>query len=153
MLFKVCKVFRSSWRYFVIHFKILFSFLAFLLLKAHSHWLVLSSKLLCLRSAKNIKCMLKQHSLRTRLFPTSCGRFYKNLFGGGRVTRFGEISPVWQKFISLRKKMTVYFLFGKILSLLWQIWDIVGLIFSVANGQIFKNDLTIWSHWAGRGEF
>ena len=40
----------------------------------------------------------------------------------------------------------VYFLFGKILSLLFQICDIVGLIFSVANGQILKNNLTIWSH-------
>ena len=31
------------------------------------------------------------------------------------------------------------------LSLLWQICYIVGLIFSVANGKILKNNLTIWS--------
>ena len=39
----------------------------------------------------------------------------------------------------------VYFLFGKMLSLLWQIRDIAGLIVSVANTQILKNNLTIWS--------
>ena len=31
-------------------------------------------------------------------------------------------------------------------SLLWQVYDIIGLIFIVANGQIWKNNLTIWSH-------
>ena len=45
------------------------------------------------------------------------------------------------------KILTVYFLFGKTLSILCQICDIIGLIFSVANGQILKNNLTIWSHW------
>ena len=39
-----------------------------------------------------------------------------------------------------------FFLFGKMLSLLWQISDIIGLIFIVANGQILKNNLAIWSH-------
>ena len=29
---------------------------------------------------------------------------------------------------------------------MWQICDIVGLIFTVANGQILKNNPTIWSH-------
>ena len=43
--------------------------------------------------------------------------------------------------------MTVYFLFGKMLSLFWQICDIIGLIFIVANGLILKNNITIWSHW------
>ena len=43
--------------------------------------------------------------------------------------------------------MTVYSLFGKMLSLLWQVSDIFGLIFIVTNGQILKN-LTIWSHWS-----
>ena len=42
--------------------------------------------------------------------------------------------------------LTVYFLFGKI-CLLWHICDINGLIFIVANVQILKNNLTIWSHW------
>ena len=36
------------------------------------------------------------------------------------------------------------------LSLLWQICDIIGLIFIVANGQILKTNLTIWSHWLRR---
>ena len=42
----------------------------------------------------------------------------------------------------------VNFLFGTMLSLLWQICDIIGLIFIVTNGQILKNNLTIWSHWS-----
>ena len=44
------------------------------------------------------------------------------------------------------KSFNVYYLFGKMLSLFWQICDIIGLIFNVANGQILKYDLTIWSH-------
>ena len=62
------------------------------------------------------------------------------------VTRFGEILPLWQKFISLWHFLMVYFLFVKMQSLLWQICHIIGKIFSVANDQILKNDLTIWSH-------
>ena len=46
----------------------------------------------------------------------------------------------------LSKFLTVYFLFGKMLSLLWQTCDIIELIFIVANGQILKKNLTIWSH-------
>jgi len=38
---------------------------------------------------------------------------------------------------------------GKMLSQFWHICDILGLIFIVANGQILKNNLTIWSHWSG----
>ena len=53
---------------------------------------------------------------------------------------FGKSLQVFGKFL------TVYFLFGKMLILLWQICDIIGLIFAVANGQILKNNLTIWSH-------
>ena len=42
--------------------------------------------------------------------------------------------------------MAVYFLFGKMLSLLCQIWYILGLCFVAANERILKNILTIWSH-------
>ena len=34
------------------------------------------------------------------------------------------------------------------LNLLWQICIISWLIFVVANGQILKNNLIIWSHWS-----
>ena len=54
-------------------------------------------------------------------------------------TRFGEILPLWQIFDS-------FSLFGKLLSLLWQICDIWGLILIVTNGQILKNNLTIRLH-------
>ena len=56
------------------------------------------------------------------------------------VTRFGEILQVFGIFLR------VYLLLGKMLSLLWQFCDIIGLIFIVANSQILKNNLTIWSH-------
>ena len=62
------------------------------------------------------------------------------------VTRFCEISPLWQKFTSCWQIFMVYFLFGKMLSLLWQICDIIGLIFILATGQILKNNQTILSH-------
>ena len=62
------------------------------------------------------------------------------------MTRFGEISPLWQNFTSLWQILTIYFIFGKMLSLLWKTWNIIGLIFIVANGKILNNNLTIWSH-------
>ena len=45
------------------------------------------------------------------------------------------------------KILTVHFLFGKMLNLLWQICDIIGLVFIVANVQKLKNNIAIWSHW------
>ena len=57
-----------------------------------------------------------------------------------KIRHFGKTLQVFVKFF------TFYLLFGKILSLLLQIWYIIGLIFIVAIGQIFKNNLTIWSH-------
>ena len=60
------------------------------------------------------------------------------------MAKFCHYGKTWQVF---SKYLTVYFLFGKMLSLLWQIWYIIGLIFIVANCQILKNNITIWSHW------
>ena len=57
-----------------------------------------------------------------------------------KFRHFGKSLQVFSKF------MTVYFLFGKMMSLLWQTCDIIGLIFIVANGQILKKNLTNWSH-------
>ena len=45
------------------------------------------------------------------------------------------------------KFLTVYFLFGQMLSLLWQTSDIIGQFFTVTNGQILKNNTIFWSHW------
>ena len=58
-----------------------------------------------------------------------------------KFRHFGNSVQVFGNFL------TVYFLFGKMLSLLWQTCDIIGLICIVGNGQILKNNLTIWSHW------
>ena len=62
-------------------------------------------------------------------------------------------SPVWPDLAKFRhcgknltclwQFFTVYFLFGKILSQLWQIYYIIGLIFIVANCQILIGNLTI----------
>ena len=50
------------------------------------------------------------------------------------VTRFGEISPLWQRFTSNRQ-------FFDRLPVIWQICDIIGLICIAANGRILKNNL------------
>ena len=67
--------------------------------------------------------------------------------GKRKFVRHGR--PVWPdlaKFRHFGNFLTVYFLFSKWLSLLWRICDnIFGLIFIVANGQILKINLTIWS--------
>ena len=63
------------------------------------------------------------------------------------MTEFGEILLLCQNFTSIRQFLSVYFLFGKMLRLLWRICYIVGLIFIVENGQIVKNSIDIWSHW------
>ena len=55
------------------------------------------------------------------------------------VARFGKSLQVFGNFL------TVYFVFVKMLNLLWQICDIIGLNFIVANGQTLKNNLIILS--------
>ena len=62
------------------------------------------------------------------------------------VTRFGKISPLWQKNTSLWQIFYFSFLIWQNAESTLQICDIIGLVFIVANGQIFKNKLTIWSH-------
>ena len=75
-------------------------------------------------------------------------RCYKTLIATYSVTRFGEISSLCHNFTSLWANFWQFISYlAKMLSLLWQIRYIIGLIFIVANGQILKNNLTIWSHW------
>ena len=69
----------------------------------------------------------------------------------------GTVSPDLAKFRHFIKNLqifykilTVYFLFGKMLSILWQICDIIGLIFIAVNVQILNNNVTIWSHLEGQ---
>ena len=62
---------------------------------------------------------------------------------------FFASSALWPdlaKFRHFGKFLTDYFLLCKMLNLLWQIYEIVGLIFIVANGQMLKYNLTLWSH-------
>ena len=55
------------------------------------------------------------------------------------MTRFGEISPLWQflRFVQYLAKIRVYL--GEIL--------VKVAIFIVENGQKLKNNRAIWSHW------
>ena len=63
----------------------------------------------------------------------------------------GQCDQIWRNFATLAKVkvfgkfQTVYFLFGKMLSPILQICKIVGLICIIGNGQILKNNPTIWS--------
>ena len=65
-----------------------------------------------------------------------------------------QCDQIWQNFATLANvnkylaNVWQFILFGKMLSIFWQICDIIGLIFIAANGQILKNILTIWSHCA-----
>ena len=68
------------------------------------------------------------------------------LFYSDSVTRFGDISPIWQNFTSLWQSFNSLFLIWKMMGVLRQIWNIIWLIFIVANGQLLKNNLTIWLH-------
>ena len=63
------------------------------------------------------------------------------------VTRCVNISSLWRKFKSLGQIFRVNLVFGKILILLWQKCDPIGLVFIFVDGQIFQNNLAIWSHW------
>ena len=67
--------------------------------------------------------------------------------------RGNQCDQIWQIFATLAnvyKSLTNFdglFLIWQNDDLLWKICDIIGLIFSVAYGQILKNHLTIRSHW------
>ena len=67
------------------------------------------------------------------------------------MTRFGEISPCWQYFNSLRRLCEGSFgVRGKILNLLWATFYAIGQIFIFAYGLVLlTNNLAIWSHWEG----
>ena len=60
-----------------------------------------------------------------------------------------QCDQIWRTFATVGKVFKylvfmVYFLIVKMLSLLWQIRDIIGQIFIGANGQTLKNNLIIW---------
>ena len=65
-----------------------------------------------------------------------------------QVTRFGEISALSKILRIFGKLFWFLSFFGKNFSLPRGICNIIWMIFFVANGQILKNNLTIWSHCA-----
>ena len=73
-------------------------------------------------------------------------RYSKICFGTLTVvTSFGEFSPFWQNLESLGQFFQG--LFWKILDRLWLILYAIGQVFIDVNGQMLKNNLSIWSQW------
>ena len=62
------------------------------------------------------------------------------------VTRFGEISPLWQNFKSLWLFFEDYFLLAKIFTSIGQIFMILDKFWMFFMAQSWKDNLTIWSH-------
>ena len=62
------------------------------------------------------------------------------------VTRFDKISPIWQKLEIFGTIFKFYLIFDNALNPLWHNFFVIGQFFIVENGQILKNNLTIWSH-------
>ena len=96
----------------------------------------------CMESPKiNKKGRWRQIFLKTRPWWPYCGHriWYYSIqltkFVSHSVTRFGEISPLRQKFEGLWQLERVYFVFSKILHLLSQIYFDIGLILIVVNCQ------------------
>ena len=55
-----------------------------------------------------------------------------------RVTRFGEISSLWQSLKSFGNLLRAYLVFGIHLNLIWQILYTIGQFFIRVNGQVLK---------------
>ena len=106
------------------------------------HWAIITS-------CQNIK--REKYSLHVTGFSICCEKRESPL-----STAY-DCWPAWPDLAKFRhfdktlqvfgKYLTLHFLFGKLLGQLRQIYYIIGQIFVVANGQILKNNLTIWSHW------
>ena len=64
------------------------------------------------------------------------------------VARFGKMSPLLQKIISIGQHWRDYLVFGEILNLFGKLHMLgIGHILIVANDHILKHNLSIWSHW------
>ena len=62
------------------------------------------------------------------------------------VTRFGEISPLWQNYKVLSAVLRVHLVFGKLLKLLLLKCFTIGHAFIVVDGQRLNNNIADWSH-------
>ena len=66
-----------------------------------------------------------------------------------------QCDQIWRNFATLAnvyKNLAYFWQFISYLAtcILWQIWDIIGLNIITTNGQILKNNVTIWSHCSSR---
>ena len=59
----------------------------------------------------------------------------------GRLTKFGEILPLWHNVKNFGHFEWAYLVFVKILSLLWQILNSIERIIIVENGKILNKQL------------
>ena len=62
------------------------------------------------------------------------------------LAKLRDLAKLW-KYLAVLFRFILRF--GKSLNALWQICQAFGQIFNVVNGQIFKNNLAIRSHWRG----
>ena len=72
------------------------------------------------------RCLNESATLCLRMHDWNLNRF---IYVETSVTRFGKTLPLWQNLPVFGKFSTAYLVFGKMLSLLWQIWSIIWLIF------------------------
>ena len=88
-------------------------------------WLFTLKHVLCLAKRK-LKLKSRTQAL-SRYGHSQCDQIFRNFAALAKL--YKSLANCWQ---------FIYFLFVKMLSLLWQIWYIIGLIFIVSNGQKLK---------------
>ena len=66
----------------------------------------------------------------------------------GSVTRFGEISPLWQNFNYLWKSFEGSFSNWQIFNLFWELFLLLGKCSMLQMAKCWANNLAIWSHWS-----
>ena len=107
------------------------------------------------KSWKKLFCssqiIVGRQQTRGNAFPKKQNSNFLSYFNWSKSFECRAVWPDLAKFRHLGKSFQVFgkFLtvfFGKTLSILWQFCDIIGLIFIDANGQLLKNNITIWSH-------
>ena len=69
--------------------------------------------------------------------------FYHSLISPA-VTRFDEISQLWQNFKSLCNFLLFYIIFGELLYQLWHFYAIRQIVI-VVNVQRLNNNIAIWT--------
>ena len=80
--------------------------------------------------------------LRTIRLKASCLQSRVDYMDGSN-----QCDQIWRNFKSLLLFFGVFFVFGKILNIIWYKCYAIGQIFVDVNGQILKTNLAILSRW------